>query len=181
MSWDALKACLRGTFIEEIAAIKHNSSDLLDRVEDQVRQLELAYVLDPSEPAREAWTSGQDSLDRLRSSVAERKRFFTQQAYYEEGEKTGRLLARIARSQQASPAIGAIRDTQGRLVNEPELILAELANFYSELYKARDDFTDAELQCYIDTVALPVLSSAARAERVLCRVNLPQRIFVGYT
>lgn len=83
-----------------------------------MRRLELAYVLDPSESTREAWISAQASLDRVRSSTAERKRFFTKQAFYEEGEKTGRMLARIARSQQSSPDIGASRDTWLMTLNE---------------------------------------------------------------
>lgn len=61
--------------------------------------------------------SAQDFLDRLRSSAAEGKRFFTKLAFYEEGEKTGHLLAKIARSQLQSPAIGAICSSSARVVN----------------------------------------------------------------
>lgn len=161
-TWEAFKAYLRGIFIAEIAMVKRNSSVLLEQVGDQVRQLELAYVTDPTESAREAWISAQDSLDRLRSSAAERKRFFSKQAFYEEGEKTGRLLAKIARSQQLSPAVGAIRTASGRVVNGLDRVLSELASFYKDLYAARDDYTDDELEAYLAGIDLPSLSEEAR-------------------
>lgn len=159
-----LKSCLRGTFIVDIAAIKYNSSALLIRVEDQVRQLELAYVMVPSESAREAWISGQDSLGPLRSSAPERKWFFTKQAFYEEGEKNGCLLARIARSQQPSSAIGEIRSSLGLLVNDPELIITEIASFYADLYKPCNNYTDKALQNYLSTISMSALTHQARME-----------------
>lgn len=164
MKWDTFKACLSGTFIAEIEAIRHNLSALLELVEDQVRQLELSYVTDPSDSAREAWISGQNSLDQLRSSAAEWKHFFTKQAFYEEGEKTGRLLARIAQSQQSTPAIGAIRCATGWPVNDPELIIMELASFYADLYRPCDGYSDEALQGYLETISLPVLTHQAHLE-----------------
>lgn len=91
----------------------------------------------------------QDSLDRLRSSTAERKTFFTKLAFYKEGEKTGRLLAKIARSQQQSPAIGAIRTSNGKMVNFPEAIIHELASFYEDLYRSREAYSDKNLNTYV--------------------------------
>lgn len=46
-------------------------------------------------------------------------------AFFEVGEKTGRLLAKIAQSQHACPAIGAIWNKSGRIVNSPELIVKD--------------------------------------------------------
>lgn len=164
MKWDTIKACLRGTFMAEIEAVKHNSSALLERVEDQVRQLDLSYVTDPSDSVREAWIPGQDSLDRLSSSAAERKHYFSKQAFYGDGEKTGRLLARIARSQQSSAAIRAIRCSTGRLVNAPQLIITELASFYADLKRPCDDHPDKALKGYLETISLPVLTRHAHLE-----------------
>lgn len=72
--------------VQKITNVKQNSSTLLEQVGDQVRQLELSFVTDPTNSAREAWMLTQDSLDRLKSSTAERKTFFTKLAFYEEGE-----------------------------------------------------------------------------------------------
>lgn len=104
--------------------------------------------------------AAQDSLDRLRASATKKKRFFTTMAFYEEGEKTGRLLARISRSQQSSPIIGAIRSPMGRVLTDPDQIVI-LAAFYSDLYGSRDDYRPESLAVYLDGVALPTLSPAA--------------------
>lgn len=61
--------------------------------------------------------------------------FFSKMAFYKEGEKTGRFLARIARSHQSCPAIGTIRTSDGHIVNRPDLITQELTQFYVTLYQ----------------------------------------------
>lgn len=70
--WETFKAYPIGVFIAEIQMVKRNSSALFEQVGDQVRQLELSYVIDPSDSdsAGESWMSAQDSLDCLRSSAA---------------------------------------------------------------------------------------------------------------
>lgn len=75
LRWETFKACLRGTFIAEFNVVKHNSFILLEQVEGQVRQLELSYVLDPSDSKRETWMLAQDRLDCLSSSAEEWKSF----------------------------------------------------------------------------------------------------------
>lgn len=134
----------------------------LEQVGGQVRQVELTHVTALTDSAREAWMSTQDSMDRLRPSAAERKWFFTKLAFYEERGKDGRLLAKIARSQQQSPAIGAIQASSGRMVNSPEDILSELASFYVDLYGSREAYSNADLANYMSNIDLPTLSNKAK-------------------
>ncbi|XP_077319405.1 uncharacterized protein LOC143941229 [Lithobates pipiens] len=134
---------------------------MLEQAGDLVKRLEIEYVTGPTDSAREAWMVAQDSLDRLRSSTTERRRFFTKLAFYEEGEQTGRLLARIAKAQQMSPAIGAIRAKNGKVVNSQEIIISELADFYQDLYRSRETYSDDDLQSYLATINLPRLSEEA--------------------
>lgn len=63
----------------------------------------LQYSFTSHDSVREAWISAQDSLNRLKTSDVERNPFFSKMAFYKGGEKTRRLLARIARSHQSSP------------------------------------------------------------------------------
>ncbi|XP_073467611.1 uncharacterized protein [Aquarana catesbeiana] len=87
--------------------------------------------------------------------------FFTKLAFYEEGEKTGRLLAKIARSQQQSLAIGASHSSSGQVVNNPEQIISELASFYADLYESRDAYSDADLDTYLSNIDLSSFSNTA--------------------
>lgn len=70
--------------------------------------LETEFIANPTDNNREAWLSAQEAQYRTTASAVERKRFLSRLAFYEEGEHTGRLLAKIANSQQVSPSIGAL-------------------------------------------------------------------------
>lgn len=111
LRWDAFKACLRGTFIAEIMAVKRNSLALLEQVEDQVGKLELAFVTDPSDSTREAWISGQDSLDRLRASTE--RGFSISKLSMRKGRKTAICwpeLPDLSRRPRLSELFVALRD-----------------------------------------------------------------------
>lgn len=96
--WDAFKAYMRGLLISEIGKVKKNSSEHKEELERQVGALEESYVRTPTDSAREAWQSAKSAYERLLSSTAEKKLYFSRLAFYEEGKSTGRLLARIANS-----------------------------------------------------------------------------------
>lgn len=106
--------------------------------------------------------SALDSLYRLRSSTAECKQFSTKLAFYEEREKTGRLLNKIATSQQQSPSIGAICSSSVCLVNNQKQIISELASFYTALYSSQDGYSDEALANYLVDISLPSVSSVDR-------------------
>lgn len=72
----------------------------------------------------------------------------------------GRLLAKIALSQQQSPAIGAICASSGKLVNSPDANISELASFYENLYGSREAYSGDELATYMSHIDLPSLSEA---------------------
>ena len=160
--WDAFKAYLRGLLIREVNGVKKASTALLIEVESRVQDMERAYIADPSDLTRETWQAAQTAYQQLLSSSAEKKRFFAKQAFFEEGEKTGRILARIANSHQRSPAIGAIRSGSGGIVSQPEQIMQELAGFYEILYSPGMTYAQGDLELYLAQLAFPGLSDAQR-------------------
>lgn len=86
--------------------------------------------------------------------------FFNKVAFFEEGEKTGRLLVKIVQSQQASPSIGAIHSKPGRVVNTPELITKKLADFYVTLNQPSRSHSLEVLTHNIHAIPLPTLTVA---------------------
>lgn len=107
-AWDAFKAFLRGIFIAEVNAIKRGTAEQRDQVAQMVKRLEAEYIANSGEGSREAWLAAQDALTRIDASRADKKRFFSKMAFYEEGGQMGKLLAKLVQSQQASPSIGKI-------------------------------------------------------------------------
>lgn len=80
--WDAY---MRGLLVLEIVKVKKNQSGHREELEKQVQELEEKYVHNPTDPAREAWQWGQSAYERLLSSIAEKKQFFSKLAFFEEG------------------------------------------------------------------------------------------------
>lgn len=98
--WDLLKAFLRGCLIREITGIKNRSREWEDRVRDEMRKREQALVTDPSQSNNKAWTEAQSLYNSTLMSTAEKRRYFLQQSYFEEGDNSGQLLALVAREQR---------------------------------------------------------------------------------
>lgn len=105
--------------------------------------------------------SAQEALYRTTASAVEQKRFFNELAFYEEDEHTGRLLAKIAHSQQVSPSIGALCMHTGRVTNSPDQIMSELVDYYSSLYASNQTYPLESLTDYLDTVRLPSMSDTS--------------------
>lgn len=133
LTWETFKAFLRGKLITEVSGIKSKTNAIKDQTEQLVSRLEAEYIADPSSPAREAWLAAQEAVVRITGEAADRKRFFNKQAFYEEGEQTGPLLAKIVKASQSTPSIGALRTEGGRIVNTTTQIMTELVRFYSDL------------------------------------------------
>lgn len=122
-----------------------------------VHLLEQQYIADPSDSAREAWQSTQSAYEHLLSSSAENKRFFSKQAFFEEGEKTGCLLAKIAHSQQRSPAIEAIKSRAGPLVRWVDY--AGNSQFlWKSLPGSGTSYILDDLETYLNGISFPELS-----------------------
>lgn len=62
------------------------------------------------------------------------------------------LLAKIAHSQQVSPSIDALRTHTGGVTNSPDLIMAELVDYYSSLYVSKQTYSIESLNEYLDNV-----------------------------
>lgn len=144
-AWDAFKAYMRGSLIKEVTNIKTKTRAQGEQAEQLVRRLETKFTDDPSDSNREAWLAAQEAVIQITKLAADKKRFFNRLVYYEKGEQTGLLLARIVNSSQTSPTNGALRTKQGRMVNTPDLIMQELVDYYSDLYRSRAGYTETEL------------------------------------
>lgn len=80
-AWEAFKAFLKGIFIAEVDAIKHNTRAQSERAAWLVCSLEAEFISDSSDAKREAWMAAQAAVDRLATSTADRKRFFNKLAF----------------------------------------------------------------------------------------------------
>lgn len=81
--------------------------------------MEKLYVKEPSPDNLVNWTDAQQLYRTLSLEKAENRRFFLKQAQYEEGERTGHMLALLARSQSSSTSITSIETPSGGVTRSP--------------------------------------------------------------
>lgn len=108
VKWDTFKSFLRGVFVSTINSFKTPMKQHEEQLAQQVRTLEQEYSSHPSDSAKTAWLSAQEALTHVIHAKAEKKRFFAKATFFEEGEQTGRLLAKVVNSRPAAPATGRL-------------------------------------------------------------------------
>lgn len=81
---------------------------------------------------------------------------------FDHGDKTGKLLAWLARDQVPSAHIEGIRDEEGLTLSDPVEFNAKFALYSQQLYSSRAQYSIAQLVQYLDKIEFPVLSDTAR-------------------
>lgn len=97
VKWDSLKVFLRGCLIREITGIKRRLGEWEDSIRGELQRREQVMVTDPTQSNHEAWIEAQSLYNSIIMSAAEKRKYFLQQGYFEEGENTGHLLALMVR------------------------------------------------------------------------------------
>lgn len=106
-AWDALQVHLRDLIIKQISAITSHTRESETLVSAEATRAEEHYISQPSPESEQSWLVAQTLYKQVVSTAAEKKRFFMQQQYFEEGKNTGHLAV-ISQSQQAKLQIDAI-------------------------------------------------------------------------
>lgn len=92
----------------------------------------------------------------LRVAGAKKQQLTQTQHIFEQREKTGRLLAWLAKEQQPVTAIARLRETDGTLVMAPVFINARFVSYYSTLY-SKADYSEMELDSFLDQIFFQLL------------------------
>lgn len=98
----------------------------------------------------------------FRVSNAKKQQLAQSQGIFEQGRKTGKLLAWLAKEQQPISSIARIRDADGTLVVDPLAINARFTCYYADLYSSKVDYSEEELGSFLDQITFPTLSAMAR-------------------
>lgn len=78
-------------------------------------------------------------LNGLHFEKAERKIFYSRQRTYECGDPAGRLLAYLAHLDHRPPTVVSLRNTDGALLTDPEVVAEEFRSFASLYWSATEN------------------------------------------
>ena len=158
--WEALKAFLRGQ-ISSFGAFKQKKSrQILNTLDKEIHELEKKH----------AETNQAEILHILRKKRLEHSNLTTRQAetdmartkyhYYENGDKTGKLLSWQIRKEEAAKTIDSIKTNEGEVLSKPEEINQRFETFYHNLYKSENqDSTATKCENFLGNLPITKLTT----------------------
>lgn len=156
--WDCAKAFLRGRIISFTCARKRQREAKERELEDKIKELEYNHKQSASTILLKKLKATRRELDSLLSDKIEGNLRFTNQKYYEHGNRASSSLAFRLRKQKASNIVQKIK-SQSTFATKPEKIAESFKLFYKSLYKNTDICTDdKKLADFLKNIKLPELS-----------------------
>ena len=137
--WDCAKAFLRGRIIAFACARRRQREAKQHELEDIIKVLEFKHKQSTSTSLLKELKATHRELDSLLSDKIEGNLRFTNQKYYEHGNRSSRLLAFRLRKQKSSNVVQKIKiKSQITFVTKPDKIAESFALFYESLYRNTD-------------------------------------------
>ena len=160
MVWDALKAYLRGQIISFSAGKRARSererSELMAGIADIDRQ----YALQQTQELYNRRVELKSRFDILTTHRAQNLLLKTKSTFYEQGEKTGKLLANQLKARRAKQIITKIRTANGGTTSDSALINDAFKDFYSTLYTSQAGGDDLAVSAFLDPLDIPTISQS---------------------
>uniref|UniRef100_A0A803JYP6 Reverse transcriptase domain-containing protein n=1 Tax=Xenopus tropicalis TaxID=8364 RepID=A0A803JYP6_XENTR len=155
--WDALKVYLRNSISAEITAYKQQAKAAHSEPEQQVSQLDKqAANLQTPESLNALREAQEKYTDSLRQK-AQHKHYFSKINIYEHGERSGKMLAHLAKVHSTPPPIPALKDNNGTLNTDPGEIENLLVTYYTDLYSTKLQASAEDIRAFLEPLNLPSL------------------------
>lgn len=132
--WEAHKCTIRGELIRMGAYRKRERENEIKSLTEKIRTLESLHKQSLTEHTANELLNHRKSLQQIFDTRAKRFLFFRKKIYYEQGNKTGSLLARAIKNAKTQQNISGIRTKEGKLDITTEKIAHHFHNYYTSLY-----------------------------------------------
>lgn len=156
--WDGFKASSRGQYQSIIAAVRGDRRAELEEVEDEALKQEALYVRSREPQHFTRLQSLTQKALLLRMSLTQKKLLHQTQRIFEQGEKTGHLLARLSKEQSEVMTIAQIQGQDGVLLSHPRDTNQCFTTYYQQLYSSRVTYDQKDLDDYLEETDIPILT-----------------------
>uniref|UniRef100_A0A3P8SZA0 Reverse transcriptase domain-containing protein n=1 Tax=Amphiprion percula TaxID=161767 RepID=A0A3P8SZA0_AMPPE len=162
--WDCAKAYIRGCIISFASAKKKRREAKQTELEDKIKKLEQQHKRTPTSCLLDTLKQARRDLNILLTEKIEANLRFTNQKYYENGNRASRLLALRLKKQQSSNIVHKLQ-CNNSIITRPDEISQEFAGFYKSMYSNTDTCTDdEELAKFLNDIELQELSESMAKE-----------------
>ena len=162
--WEASKAYIRGKLIAQASKKKKDSQADLVRLETQLKDAEKDLAENHDEVNLRKVCELKLKVNEIYNKKVEYAMFRLKSNFYESGEKSGKLLARQLKKQDASFLIPAVKNTNGDIMTNTKDINEVFKDFYSKLYTSEVDPSEEQYEDFFANLNIPKLSEGQVAQ-----------------
>lgn len=159
--WDALKAFVRGKCLGYCSKKKKESGKNVQTLEENIGKLEKQLAEKFDENKFKEICKLKFNLHEIYNKKAEYALFRLRTHFYENGEKTGKLLARQLKKMDSLSVITAIKNND-KLVTSSADINTVFKTFYQNLYTSENSINTEQLNAFFDKIAIPQITQKGK-------------------
>ena len=157
--WDLIKYRIRQTTLQYSKIIAKNRKARLQRSEETLKQCEEICNNNPSEENIIKLDEARSEYEALYDYVIQGKIIRSRANWYEQGEKNSKYFFNLETNKTRKTAIRRLFNSDGKLILNLKIIMKELEDFYTALYRNQDSSDgDQIIPDFINSAHIPKLS-----------------------
>lgn len=137
MQWEAHKCVIRGELIALQTKLKKQHQAKINDLLQQVKRLESTHKLSRAADTLQELTDTRTQLLELMGKQYRRRMTLANKTFYEQGNKSGHLLAMALKPHTTTSTVHCIKDKSGTSHNSTEAIAEQFQAYYTELYNLK--------------------------------------------
>ncbi|XP_040184700.1 vomeronasal type-2 receptor 26-like [Rana temporaria] len=171
--WDAFKAVIRGESITAIKRVRVDQNATIQELQDRERECASVHATDRTDVSYSALLEARRRLSMHCNDLAHTEAAHRANSLFSEGDKNGKLLARLVAEQNHIEHISVVRGRDGELVGDPMEVLAEFQAFFSTLYAPIPPYDKEALNNLLGGLSLPKLTEDDSKDSLECSSYRP--------
>lgn len=157
--WDLIKYRIRQTTLQYSKIIAKNRKARLQRSEETLKQCEEICNNNPSEENIIKLDEARSEYEALYDYVIQGKIIRSRANWYEQGEKNSKYFLNLETNKTRKTSIRRLFNSDGKLILNSKIIMKELEDFYTALYRNQDSSdSDRIIPDFINSAHIPKLS-----------------------
>ena len=137
--WDLIKYRIRQFTMKYSKEISFKRKQELLQIEASIKQAEETLISDPSASNLEALEKLKNKYDSHFNYIAKGAIVRSRATWYEQGEKSNKYFLGLESNRGKKSCIRRMFTSKGSLISNQKNIMAEIENFYSDLYASNDE------------------------------------------
>lgn len=162
--WETFKAYVRGQIISYTSSKTNKIKLEMQELDKKIQELEREVYADQSKALTQELLTLRAKYNALSTTKAESSLIRLKQSFYDQGEKSGRLLAWQIKKQEAERAISSIELPDGRISVDPLEINDNFASFYQLLYTSEASDSIGDRVAFLSELKIPQISEEHKSQ-----------------